>query len=188
MASASRDRFKNSRNRLDRATHHAKAFTAEWDAILHDESCIPVFIKNPNTGWYDVLVHLSPDSAERIERNTISLELGEFAYQLRAALDGLIWEAITRTQGAEPPSDAKYLSRLEFPLAPTWKANDVDAGRFYGFPFPQNLIDWMKTIQPDATEKPIGALIVGLSLRSKTSTTSHGLTVIGGLDSLPQSP
>jgi hypothetical protein len=82
--------------------------------------------------------------------------LGELAYQLRAALDGLIWETVTLQQGFEPAPDAKKLGQLEFPLSPEWKANDVDKGRFHGFPFPQNLIDWMRSIQPGTADKPFG--------------------------------
>src|SRR6185437_5378763 len=98
----------------------------------------------------------------RIQSNQLALELGELAYQLRAALDGLIWDAVTYTQGAETASDAKGLHRLEFPLSPEWKANDVDKDRFHGFPFPQKLIDWMRTIQPGTADKPAGHPDFGL--------------------------
>jgi hypothetical protein len=117
---------------------------------------------NKHPGWWTLRIDLSPEIIDRIRSNQLSFVLGEFAYQLRAALDGLIWDTITYTQGSELPSNTKGLNRLEFPLSPTWKAKDVDKNCFHGFPFPQDLIDWMKTIQPSTADKPIGHPDLGL--------------------------
>lgn len=156
LAGMAEQRFQNSRDRLNRAHTHYQAFTAEWSSLLDKESAAPVVRQDKNTGWRIFSAALTPESLAQIQANNLSLILGEMAYQLRAALDGLIWDAITYTQGSEPSADAKGLSRLEFPLSPTWKASDFDKDRFHGFPFPQKLIDWMRTVQPDAAEKLTG--------------------------------
>lgn len=83
----------------------------------------------------------------------LPLILGEYAYQLRAALDGLIWDAITFEQGGtEPPADA---NRLEFPIL-NGKIRDFQSCAFHNFPFPEKLKAWLESIQPDSAEKPEG--------------------------------
>ncbi len=123
--------------------------------MFKGERPVSVAIDKKNPGWWTLSLNLSPEIVRRIETNQLALELGEFAYQLRSALDGLIWDAITYTQGSELPSDTKGLARLEFPLALEWKARDTEKHRFHGFPFPQNLIDWMKSVQPGTADKPV---------------------------------
>jgi hypothetical protein len=78
--------------------------------------------------------------------------LGEYAYQLRAALDRLIWDAITFTQGTEPPSDA---NRLEFPIL-NGKARNFQDCAFLKFPFPDELKIWLESVQPYSAVKPPG--------------------------------
>lgn len=116
------------------------------------ESTIAPDYEHP--GWWTLRLDFTPERIARLQSNQLSLVLGEFAYQLRAALDGLIWETVSLTQGSELPPDTKGLHRLEFPLSPTWKAADIDQNRFHGFPFPQKLIDWMKSVQPGTADKP----------------------------------
>ena len=156
MVPASEFRFRNSRNRLHRARAHHYAFDKEWQSLVNPENTSAEIRKDKEPGWNIVSARLPPERIESIKRNQLSLILGESAYQLRAALDGLIWDTITYTQGSEPSIDAKGLSRLEFPLSPTWKASDINKDRFHGFPFPQSLIDWMKTTQPGTPDKPVG--------------------------------
>ena len=156
MLAAMPERFKNSRSRLERAGQHRRAFEEEWASLFQGERTITKAMDKQHPGWWIVSLNLTPDCIARIRANQLSLRLGEFAYQLRAALDGLIWEAVTLKQGFEPAADTKHLSRLEFPLSPEWKAKDVNEGRFHGLPFPQKLIDWMRSIQPGTTDKPIG--------------------------------
>jgi hypothetical protein len=141
---------------------HRRAFENEWASLFEGEQTISLTADNKHSGWWTVSLTLTPESIAKIESNQLSFTLGEFAYQLRAALDGLIWDAVTYTQGAEPSPNAKGLSRLEFPLSTEWKAKDVDKHCFHGFPFPQNLIDWMRTIQPGTADKPIGHPDFGL--------------------------
>ncbi|HMF54383.1 MAG TPA: hypothetical protein VK593_08535, partial [Edaphobacter sp.] len=105
------------------------------------------------SGWFILSASIAPEIKERIQRNILSLELGELAYQLRAALDGLIWDAVTYSQGSEPPSNEA--NGLEFPILNGKKRGFKQCG-LHKFPFPQKLKDWLESIQPDATEKAIG--------------------------------
>jgi len=149
-------RFKNSISRLERASLHRKTFESEFASLFEGEESRAIVGKNKGSGWWLIRLGLSAETIAKIKRNQLSLELGEFAYQLRSALDGLIWDTITYTQGSELPPDTKGLSRLEFPLSPEWKATDKNEGSFHGFPFPQNLIEWMRSIQPGTADKPVG--------------------------------
>src|ERR1700726_127274 len=101
-------RFKNSRTRLDRAYVHYRTIISEWNALLDRKSTTTVIRKDKDPRWNVVSFQLSPEALGRVKGNQLSLVLGEFTYQLRSALDGLIWDAITYMQnGTEPPSDAK---------------------------------------------------------------------------------
>lgn len=146
-------RFKNSRNRVQRAADHAIAFADEWDIVLGNNTTRSKLRADETPGWWAIFGSLTPTAQERADRNILSLELGEFAYQLRAALDGLMWEVVTVKQGFEPPPDAA--SRLEFPIL-NGKNRDFKQCGFHKFPFPQQLSDWLESIQPDAAEKPVG--------------------------------
>jgi len=144
-------RFKNSWSRLERAAHHLAAFQAEWNRIGQYRFG-SVVRYDKDSGWY--IASLTADDAMRdsIRKTTLPLVLGEFAYQLRACLDGLIWDAVTFTQGTEPPADA---NRLEFPVL-NGKIRIFKDCRFLKFPFPDNLKIWLESIQPDSAEKPLG--------------------------------
>jgi hypothetical protein len=146
-------RFKNSRSRLERAAYHTTNFIAEWAALLKDKELPTVGRYDKKSGWFIVSLNPSPELIERIRVNTLSLEIGELAYQLRAALDGLIWDAVTIMQGGtEPPSDA---TSLEFPILNGKDRNFAKCG-LNNFPFPNDLKKWIESIQPDTAEKPVG--------------------------------
>ena len=109
-------RFKNSRRRVERATLHLQALVQEWKSLLAEESVSPVVRYDEDSGWYIASVELSRIEIAKVERSNFVLEIGEIAYQLRAALDGLVWEAVTIMQGAEPAAHANGLHRLDFPI------------------------------------------------------------------------
>src|SRR5271170_6883087 len=152
MAYAAVRRFKNSWSRLDRATNHIAAFQTEWNLLLSQDPFGSVVRYDQDNGCYIASLTASETSREAIRNTSLPLILGEYAYQLRAALDGLIWDAITFTQGAEPPADA---NRLEFPVLNGKVRNFRDCG-FHKFPFPDKLKTWLESIQPDSAEKPLG--------------------------------
>ena len=141
--------FEDSWKRIKRAKVHAEAF---WDEVLRmfpkDGYTVNLDKENERTWIVTAVFKTVPDD------EVLSLELGEFFYQLRAALDALIWKAVWITQGSEPPPDA---NRLEFPIYSDPKGQKkFDSAAIHDFPFPQELKDWLRTIQPYSTEKPVG--------------------------------
>ncbi len=153
--------FKNSRDRLQRAADHARAFMAEWDALFDGDALRPELRNDTVPGWTIIVANFNPDVQERVSKNTLSLELGELAYQLRAALDGLIWDVVTRVQGAEPPVDAA--NGLDFPILTGGKKQFKDCG-LQKFPIPSQLLNWLEFIQPGSAQKPVGDPDRGLGI------------------------
>jgi hypothetical protein len=150
--------FEDSRKRLKRAKVHAEAF---WDEVLRmfpkDGYTVNLDKENERTWITTAVFKVSPDD------ELLSLELGEFFYQLRAALDALIWKAVWIKDGCEPPANA---NRLEFPICPN--KGKFDTAAIHKFNFPQELRDWISTIQPYSAEKPIGDPEQGLNNTLKT--------------------
>jgi hypothetical protein len=137
MASANARLFEDSWQRLDRAMMHAQVFTDEWHKLLKPEA-FETRSKQKGDGAV-VLV----GRFRKIPKNDLALELGEFFYQLRAALDGLIFKTAEIKSAPDPPADE---NRLEFPIYDT-------AGRFensavYKGPFPDELKTWLQSVQP----------------------------------------
>ena len=152
-------RFKNSWSRVQRAADHLTTFQNECKALFALFPRNPVVKDNQDSGWF--VASLTADEATRtkIADTILPLLLGEFAYQLRAALDGLIWDAITFTQGTEPRADA---NRIEFPIL-NGKMRDFKKCAFLEFPFPDRLKTWLESIQPYSAESPPGHPDRGLS-------------------------
>lgn len=127
------------------------AFKNEWAKIFADDAISTVARYDKDSGWFIASVVLTPGAIERVQKNNLALEIGEYAYQLRSALDALIWDAITLKQGGtEPPPDA---NRVEFPILPTNKAFK-DCG-FLKFSFPDKLKPWLESIQPNSAAQPV---------------------------------
>ncbi len=145
-------KFKTSSLRLGRATEHLAAFQAEWDRLAKNR-WKSVVRYDKDSGWYTASLAPADDSVLVTIRNTpLPLIVGEFAYQLRAALDGLMWDAITVMQnGVEPPANAKD---IYFPILSIKNAKFDDCG-FNRFSFPDKLKAWLKAIQLNSTQKPL---------------------------------
>lgn len=152
-------RFKNSWARTERAAMHLIAFKSEWERVFSDNGITTVARYDEDSGWRIAAMSVPAAMRERLDRNTLALELGEYAYQLRAALDGLIWDAMTLTQGTEPATNT---NRVEFPVVDGITREFKDCG-FMKFPFPDQLKTWLESIQPGAAEKPEGDPDRGLS-------------------------
>jgi hypothetical protein len=75
----------------------------------------------------------------------LPLILGEFFYQLRASLDGAVWEAYRRLGGRKTAPDLNE-ERLDFPILK--KPRNFKECPFNIFPFPQKIRDWVESIQP----------------------------------------
>jgi len=138
--------FEDSRKRLARAKVHAEAFWSEVLRVFPKDGYTVNLDKKDERTWIATAVFKVTPNVE-----LLSLELGEYFYQLRAALDALVWKAVWIIQGSEPPADA---NSLEFPIYPGPKK--FESAGIHKFPFPQELRGWLAGIQPYSAEKPLG--------------------------------
>jgi hypothetical protein len=135
--------FVDSWKRIDRAIAHGKAFKSEWERVVNPESYTTSI--SVDSDW----THGSIKSVTNIvSENDMALELGEFFYQLRAALDAAVYQVSVMEQGCEPPANE---NRVEFPICHSPKV--FDRNPLNTDPFPQQLRDWIETIQPYNTAK-----------------------------------
>lgn len=135
---------------------HLVAFKVEWERVFADCGLATVARYDEDSGWYIARLEVPPATVERFENNTLSLELGEYAYQLRSALDGLIWDAITFTQGAEPPADANGVYFPVFIPPITNRSKKFKDSAFLKYPFSEQLKIWLESIQPYQAVKAEG--------------------------------
>lgn len=86
---------------------HYKTFGEVWNTFLKEEEpYFPVVTTNDQgEGW------ISIRAAESFPGEQLSLHFGEMLYQLRAALDSLVYEVAILDSGKDPPPDQ---DRLEF--------------------------------------------------------------------------
>jgi hypothetical protein len=130
--------FPESWKRLDRGGVHLKAFQAEWERITQPNAY--EFVTEPNSDWtYGRLSARAKDSRE----NSLAHELGEFFYNMRAALDSTIYQAAIYLEKTDTPTKA---DSLEFPIC----ASEERLKRI-GFNkrnFPPDLVSWIISIQP----------------------------------------
>ena len=100
--------FENCWERIERAKVHNEALADAWNGLA-------------NNDVYEVFSYVGDDGAGFIRaiplnsfpRAGFSLQLGELLYQLRSALDGLVYTAAILETGQNPPPDEKC---LEFPI------------------------------------------------------------------------
>ena len=116
---------------------HANTIATEWSTLLKPDAF--QYRAEHKSDGTRVLI----GSFKDLPKNDLALELGEFFYQLRAALDGLIFVAAEVVSAPKRPADENrlefpiYDSRARFEKCPVWTG-----------PFPQELKDWLQTIQP----------------------------------------
>lgn len=106
-------RLARTRARLERARMHHREFGRIWNDFLSSNEGEPYEVS--------VVVYPNGEGVIRVEPvdfpgEALALEFGEFLYQLRAALDSLIYETATVVSGEDPPPNAED---LEFPIRPT---------------------------------------------------------------------
>lgn len=113
------------------------ALAEAWNSVLVEDH-------------YAAIVHVYSDGTGRILISpkddvfgpALALDLGEMLYQLRAALDGSIYEAAVMESRKDPPPNE---NRLEFPIfqnAAKFKKTADD------MPLPQKLRSFVEAIQP----------------------------------------
>jgi len=130
--------FPENWKRLDRALLHLEAFQTEWKRVTGPDAYD--LVTEANSDWTAGCLRAR---RKLPSENTLALELGEFFYQLRAALDSTVYQAALFIEKTDPPSNE---NRLEFPICEErrWFENSaVHMG-----PFPDDLKNWLKALQP----------------------------------------
>jgi hypothetical protein len=89
--------FSKCHARIGRAVHHSNEAAEIWNGldIMH-LLAVTLFVRDDGTGTLDV------DQVEPLPEY-LKLELGEFLYQLRAALDGAVYASAIQDSGRNPP-------------------------------------------------------------------------------------
>jgi hypothetical protein len=96
------------RARLDRAEMHYREFGKIWNSFLSEgDPYHPRVQVYPNG---EGVINVEPAA---VPRERLALEFGEMLYQLRAALDSLVYEVAIRDSRQDPPPNAE---NLEFPV------------------------------------------------------------------------
>src|SRR5215207_7176365 len=93
------------RLRLDRAKVHRQEFGKVWHAFLQEEEPYYPIVTTNDKGEGTIVVRAS----ETFPGDQLSLHYGELLYQLRAALDSLVYEVAIRDSGCDPPPDEEQL-------------------------------------------------------------------------------
>jgi hypothetical protein len=152
--------FEDSWKRIERAVIHAKAFVVEFHRLFPKDG-YTVRLDQESPGTFVATAFFNIDSA----KNDLALELGEFFYQLRGALDAAIWQTVTICEGSEPTDTTPGVNRLEFPI--TSEAN-FEKAAVHKFKFPDKLKSWIRSIQTDSAEKPSDDPDLGLNVTLET--------------------
>lgn len=117
-------RLDRPRARLERAKVHQSEFGRIWNDFVSDDDSEPYYpILNIESDGEGVLYI---EVSEAFPGEQLALHFGEMLYQLRAALDSLVYEVAIFDSGSDPPPDA---DKLEFLIRPsedsfkqgTWK-------------------------------------------------------------------
>ena len=130
--------FQECWDRIDRADLHAKTLVDGLENFLGDKAykVVPQ-LRDKRYG------SLAIQPLKTIDR-TFAFELGEYFYQLRAALDSAMWIAY-ETWGLNDP--AANLKQLYFPIVTTKKRTFEDA-TFQAIKLPNKLSAWLRSVQP----------------------------------------
>jgi len=131
--------FADCHERIRRADEHARTFINSYLRFLNDK---PYGITHEMRDERNGVVKLVP---HKFLDPKLPLILGEFFYQLRASLDGAVWEAYQRLGGLQTAPKLKE-ERLDFPFAKS-PGNFKDSS-FNAFPFSDLLKGWVESMQP----------------------------------------
>ena len=145
-------KFDQCRQRIERANLHRKAFIAAWNDICKTDSHrFPTEQQGQGKGVIKAI------RTQPVQRKDLAFILGEFFYQLRAALDGLSYKAVTLITTEEPTSD----NRLDFPIRTAPKG--LKESSFYGYNLPHELRNWIEVVQPYNASKTAGTENEGIN-------------------------
>jgi len=141
--------FQGCRDRVERAIAHRKTLGELWADWLEKDP-YDVFVHGENDGTGTIQVRQTDDVPE-----ACSLELGEALYQLRAALDGCIYQAAIIESGQDPPPNE---NRLEFPVCVTARYFQDAAWKIA--PLSQKCRSFIESMQPYNTPELSPELMV----------------------------
>lgn len=102
-------RLRTARLRLEKAQAHRRRIAELWNGFAEGDEPYTTVVHVDDDGEGVIEIYSSPT----MPRDEISLELGELLYQLRAALDSLVYELAIIDTGQNPPPNA---DKLEFPI------------------------------------------------------------------------
>ena len=129
--------FEGSWHRFDRATTHRESASAEWNAFLDSDP-------------YDVLLYVDDEGNGTLTIQQVApvppiigVLFGEYFYNLRTALDYLVYDVAIHDSDANPPPRA---DSLQFPIysnPDTWSRNEYRID-----PLSEKHRGWLKDIQP----------------------------------------
>ncbi len=134
--------FADSRARIERAIVHAKSITQEWTSLIDPNQRADTRIEKRSDTRYVAVSILKVAPA-----NDIAILIGEFFYQLRAALDAAMYKSLVLQDGKDPPDGA---NRVEFPIYDDEKQFDKCLAMKSSLP--QQFKDLLRSIQPFAGE------------------------------------
>jgi len=137
------DHSEGSWQRIERADAHRKTLAETWNSFIDDDPySFSVRMEHDGTGRIWVRPNYPALPA------IFSLELGELLYQLRAALDGCVYDAAILETRQNPPPDEQDLA---FPICSSPESFDNAARNIA--PLPNDLRDFIKSVQPYNTPK-----------------------------------
>lgn len=132
--------FEGCWQRIKRADAHRISFTQGWEAFTARTSHSVVMTQSRNrTGGEVRIVRQEP-----YDTTGFALYIGEMLYQLRAALDGAVYDAAIVVSGANPPPEA---DKLQLPIG----KDSTDFGRLASRhlrPLTTELRNYIASIQP----------------------------------------
>lgn len=132
--------FEESLKRVRRAQTHALGIMDTLIRRVGNREAYYVVLEDRGNGDFSFRMrHHFPTE----EIDTLSLQIGEFFYQLRAALDGAMWEAHILLGGTE---FATYANKLDFPIHAEIK--HFKKAALHKVNLPQELKIWLSAIQP----------------------------------------
>lgn len=140
---------------------HGRKFMETWGTFVNDKPCtIRAYEESKGT---TVVVAEFEGGIDPDFGIDLALELGEFFYQLRAALDAATFKFASLISAPHPPANE---TTLEFPIYPSPKKFQNSA--FNREPFPNDLKVWVESIQPynasKTADKPYFAINKFLSV------------------------
>lgn len=138
-------RLTRPRLRLDQSRAHKLRFAEIWNGFIQEGDPYSVYVRIDENGEGRIYV----DPSEHFPGNELSLEFGEMLYQLRAALDSLVYEVAIIDSGKNPPPDD---DKLEFVIRGSENAFDDAAWKIR--PLTDQHRDMIKSIQPYHAEYP----------------------------------